>query len=283
MRNSSSKIVFTVLMLLATVFSFAQKEFQGQAFYQTKTSLDMNFGGRQMSEEQKKQIAERMKSALEKTFILTFNQTESFYKEEEKLDAPAQSGGGMGFRMMGAAGGGEYYKNVKEEKLIQQADLYGKQFLIVDSLPKLKWDMGTESKMIGQYLCLKATAVRKVKSGGGMPFGGNNNNQNQVAAPTEYTVVAWYTPQIPVSQGPSEYWGLPGLILELHDNTTVILCSKIVINPAEKEKLKVPSKGKVVTSAEYEKIASEKEAEMRNNNGGRPGGGGFGGGGRGPF
>jgi len=282
MKNSASKIVFTVLMLLTAVFSFAQKEFQGQAYYQPKTSLDMNVGGRQMSEEQKKQIAERMKSALEKTFILTFNQTESFYREEEKLAAPAQGGGNMGFRMMGAAGGGEYYKNVKEEKLIQQADLYGKQFLIVDSLPKLDWDMGTESKMIGQYLCFKATAVRKVKSGGGMPFGGNNS-QNQTAAPTEYTVTAWYTPQIPVNQGPSDYWGLPGLILELHDNTTVILCSKIVINPAEKEKMKVPSKGKVVTSAEYDKIATEKETEMRNNNsGGRPGGG-MGGGGRGPF
>ncbi|WP_100613292.1 GLPGLI family protein [Confluentibacter citreus] len=280
MKIISSKIVVTVILLFATVLSFAQKEFQGQAYYQTKTSLDMNFGGAQMSEAQKKQIAERMKSSLEKTFILTFNQSESFYKEEEKLEAPAQGGGNMRFRMMGA-GGGEYYKNVKEEKLIQQADLYGKQFLIVDSLPKLDWDMGTESKMIGQYLCFKATAVRKIVGGGGMPFG-RNNNENQVAAPTEYTVTAWYTPQIPVSQGPSDYWGLPGLILELHDNNTVILCSKIVINPTDKEKLKVPSKGKVVTSAEYEKIAQEKEAEMRESSGGRPGGGGFGGG-RGPF
>ena len=279
MKIISSKIVITGLLLFTTILSFAQKDFQGQAYYQTKTSLDMNFGGRQMSEEQKKQMAERMKSSLEKTFILTFNQSESFYKEEEKLEAPAQ-GGGMRFRMMGA-GGGEYYKNVKEGKLIQQADLYGKQFLIVDSLPKLNWDMGSESKMIGQYLCFKATAVRKIVGGGGMPFG-RNNNETQVEALTEYTVTAWYTPQIPVSQGPSDYWGLPGLILELHDNNTVILCSKIVLNPTEKEKLKVPSKGKVVTTAEYEKIAQEKEAEMRENSGGRPGGGGFGGG-RGPF
>lgn len=281
MKIISSRIAITVALLFTVFLSFAQKDFQGQAYYQTKTSLDMNFGGRQMSEEQKKQIAERMRSSLEKTFILTFNQSESFYKEEEKLEAPTQGGGNMRFRMMGAAGGGEYYKNVKEEKLIQQADLYGKQFLIVDSLPKLNWDMGTESKMIGQYLCFKATAVRKVIGGTTMPFG-RNNTENQPAAPTEYTVTAWYTPQIPVSQGPSDYWGLPGLILELHDNNTVILCSKIVINPAEKEKLKVPSKGKVVTSAEYEKIAQEKEAEMRESSGGRPGGGGFGGG-RGPF
>ncbi|MBU3821923.1 GLPGLI family protein [Flavobacteriaceae bacterium XHP0103] len=272
MKTTSFKIVFAFLLLFAAKVSFSQNDFQGVAYYQTKTSMDMNFGGRQMTEAQKKQIAERMRSSLENTYILTFNQTESLYKEEEKLEAPAQ-GGGMGFRMMGA-GGGESYKNVKEQKLIKEADLYGKQFLIVDNLPDLNWDMGTESKMIGQYLCFKATAVRKVQAGGGMPFGRNNENQEE--KPTEYTVTAWYTPQVPVNQGPADYWGLPGLILELHDNDTVILCSKIIINPAEKTKIKMPSKGKEVTSSEYEEIAAKKEAEMRENSGGqRRGGGGF--------
>ena len=87
------KTVFTILLLFATVIAFAQKEFQGKVYYQTKTSVDMSgFGGGQMSEAQKKQIAENMKSALEKTYILTFNPSESLYKEEEKLDAPAQGG-----------------------------------------------------------------------------------------------------------------------------------------------------------------------------------------------
>lgn len=273
MKTISFKIVFAFLLLFAAKFSFSQNDFQGVAYYMTKTSMDMNFGGRQMSEAQKKQIAERMSSSLQKTYILTFNQTESLYKEEEKLEAPAQGGGNMRFSMMGS-GGGESYKNVKEQKLIKEADLYGKQFLIVDSLPDLNWDMGTESKMIGEYLCFKATAVRKVQAGGGMPFGRNNENQEE--KPTEYTVTAWYTPQIPVNQGPSDYWGLPGLILELHDNDTVILCSKIIINPTEKTKIKMPSKGKEVTSAEYEEIATKKEAEMRENSGGQRSGGGGG-------
>ena len=281
MKTKSSKIWSAFFLFLATTVLFAQNDFQGLAYYQTKTSMDMNFGGRQMTEEQKKQIAERMRSSLEKTYILTFNQTESFYKEEEKLEAPAQGGGNMRFSMMGS-GGGNSYKNVKEEKLIKEADLYGKQFLIVDSLTNFNWNMGTESKMIGQYLCFKATATRKVQAGGGMPFGRNNESQEQ--APTEYTVTAWYTPQIPVNQGPGDYWGLPGLILELHDNNTVILCSKIVLNPTEKSKIRMPSKGKQVTSAEYEEIAIKKEAEMRENSGGGArGGGSRGGGGFRPF
>ena len=49
--------------------------------------------------------------------------------------------------------------------------------------------------------------------------------------PKTIDIVAWYTPQIPVSHGPAEFGGLPGLILELTTDETVLLCSKIVMNP----------------------------------------------------
>lgn len=273
MKIISSKKVITVLVFFATVLLFAQKDFQGRVYYQTKTTVDMsNFGRGQMSEAQKKQIADRMKSALEKTYILTFNQSESIYKEEEKLDAPAQGGGGMRFGMM-AAGSGNQYKNIKDLLLIQEKELLGKQFLIKDTLAKLNWDMGAESKMIGQYLCFKATALKKAEVGSGFPnFNRNSNQDNQAPVAKEYTVTVWYTPQIPVSQGPGDFWGLPGLILEVHDDATVILCSKIILNPAEKETLKMPSKGKEITKEEYAKIAAEKQEEMRQNSNGRGGG-----------
>ena len=47
----------------------------------------------------------------------------------------------------------------------------------------------------------------------------------------EITISAWYTPQIPVSAGPGNYHGLPGLILEVNDGSETVICSKIVINP----------------------------------------------------
>jgi GLPGLI family protein len=40
-------------------------------------------------------------------------------------------------------------------------------------------------------------------------------------------------PEIPVNQGP-RIIGIAGLILEINDSKTVILCSKIVLNPKEK-------------------------------------------------
>ena len=38
----------------------------------------------------------------------------------------------------------------------------GKEFLVKDSLPNLKWKMEGETRVIGGYNCFKATAIRPV-------------------------------------------------------------------------------------------------------------------------
>jgi GLPGLI family protein len=176
--------------------------------------------------------------------------------------------------------------------LLQEQEFFGKQFLVKDSLPKLEWKMGTETKQIGQYLCFKATATKKSNDTDFMNFrrrdraneeekkegevakdsSKTNNPMDEIEIPKEIEVTAWYTPQIPVNQGPDEYWGLPGLILEVNAGRTTILCSKIVINPQEKEAIQVLTKGKVVTKQEYNDIVKQKIEEMRENFGGRNGG-----------
>lgn len=272
MKAISKTFLISCLALFTTVVSYGQ-EFQGKAYYFSKTTMDLgNFGGRQMSEEMKKQIEDRMKSMFERTYVLTFNKEASIYKEEEQLEAPGQVGGrGFGRMMMGSFTGGTQYKNVKDKKMLQEQEFFGKQFLINDELQNLEWKLGGETKQIGQYLCMKATAMKKTSefdfsSFRGRGRGDNNNNEesNEPEIPEEVEVVAWYTPQIPVNQGPGEYWGLPGLILEVSSGRTTILCSKIVLNPEEKEEIKMPSKGKEVTQTEYNQIVKEKTEEMRN-------------------
>jgi hypothetical protein len=44
---------------------------------------------RQTPEHLKKQISERIKRMLEKTYVLNFDKSASIYKEEEKLAAPS--------------------------------------------------------------------------------------------------------------------------------------------------------------------------------------------------
>lgn len=291
----SPGITFSFLLLFS-IGSIQAQDFQGKAYYQSKTTIDMEgFGGRigQLTEEQKKQITEQMKSMLEKTYILTFNRTESIYKEEEKLETPGASIGGRFGGAMRSFSGGSQYKNVKDQRLLQEQEFFGKQFLIKDSLPTMAWQMSSETKQIGQYTCFKATAVKKVdemdftnmrprsrnrqennennKPKDSTDNGGSSSPMDDVEIPKEILVTAWYTPQIPVNQGPGDYWGLPGLILEVNANRTTILCSKIVLNPNDKEDIKAPSKGKEVSKKEFNDIMKKKIEEMREMYGGRSG------------
>jgi len=293
MNYFSIKAAVLSLFLMLGARAFAQKDFQGKAIYKSKTTVDLdNWGGRQMSPERKKMIMDRMKNMFEKTYILTFNKIESSYKEEEKLEAPGSGGFGA---MMSSFTAGTQYKNIKEGAFLQDQEFFGKQFLIKDELEKLEWKMSGETKQIGKYMCMKATAIKKVDKMDWTNMRRKNKDKNkeegkesekendsttmaskdpmdQIEIPEEVEVTAWYTMQIPVSNGPGEFWGLPGLILEVSSGKTTILCSKIIMNPEEKDEIKRPSKGKAVTRQEYTDTIKKKMEEMREMYGGRGGG-----------
>jgi GLPGLI family protein len=218
-------------------------------------------------------IKERMKNQLEKTYILTFDKTASIYKEDKKLDQTAGGGRG-GFRMIMAGGGasGDFYKNTQTKTLSKENEFSGKNFLIKGDLTNYEWKMEQETKMIGDHLCFKATTVieRPVRPEG-LRFGRRNNNEEEKEKDKEnegttvelVIVTAWYAMDIPVTHGPGNYWGLPGLILEYEAGNTKVLCTKIVMNPKEKAAIVEPKKGKVVSQEEYDKIIEEKMKEMR--------------------
>ena len=246
-------------------------DFQGKATYISKSKMDLGRWGARMSEAQKKQIAARLKNRLEKEFTLVFNKEESLFNEEEQLDAISGATDSWGKNFAA----GENYKNVKTEAQIQQQEFYGKKFLVKDRLQSMEWTLGKETKKIGNYTCFKATTFiptddllwysfswGRMRSNNTTQEESNTNEQKAV----EVTQVeAWYTPQIPVRHGPSEYWGLPGLILEVSAGDTTMLCSKLVLNPDETVEIVAPKKGTVVTKSEYQDIIQKKMAEFRNN------------------
>lgn len=265
--------VLTFLLLLSSGKPNIQ-EFQGQAFYMSKSKMDLGTWGARMSEAQKAQIQARLKNRLEKTYVLNFNKVESTFQEEDKIDAisGATDSWGQNFSQ------GDQYKNVKENALVQKQEFYGKQFLVKDKLQAIVWRMGKESKKIGQYMCFKATA--SIPSADLSWYSFSWSDLRTETAPDSSNAVteeeikmteveAWYTPQIPVGHGPGEYWGLPGLILEVSAGNTTMLCTKIVMNPSEKIKIEAPDKGKEITKEDYKSTIAGKMLEMRNNRGRR--------------
>jgi GLPGLI family protein len=288
-----SKIVFAIALVFTINLGIMGQEFQGTAVYESKTSIseyksriDKN---KELTPEIKKRIEDRMKSMSEKTFILNFDKSASIYKEEEKLEAPIQGdGGGNRSRMMPSMtpSGGTYYKNVKSKSYSVDREFMGKKFLLKDSLSDLKWKMEAETRVIGGYNCFKATAIKQESKS---DFRNLRPKKDEIPTakpadetkktsfmdalemPKEVIVTAWYTPEIPVNQGPEGYWGLPGLILEINDGKTVILCSKVVLNPKVKAEIKAPTKGKLISQKEFDEIVIKKTEEYRSMNQGRGG------------
>lgn len=149
--------------------------------------------------------------------------------------------------------------------------------------------MESETRLIGGYNCFKATAVQPVSKSDFKNFrlkkkdeakegeakkednSKKTNFMDEIDIPKEITITAWYTPEIPVNQGPEGYWGLPGLILEVNDGKTTILCSKVVLNAKEKAEIKAPTNGKVISQKEYDETIVKKIEEMSEMNEGRGG------------
>lgn len=246
-------------------------DFQGKATYISKSRLELGTWGARMSEARKKQIAARLKNRLEKEFVLVFNKEESLSIEQEQLDAISGATDSWGKNFAA----GENYKNVKSDKQIQQQEFYGKKFLVKDQLQPMTWTLGNETKKIGNYTCFKATTFIPTDDLLWYSFSWSrmrttNDSEEKTTEVDDKSVditevEAWYTPQIPVRHGPSEYWGLPGLILEVSAGETTMLCSKIILNPSDVIEIEAPSKGSVVTKSEYQDLIQNKMVEFRNN------------------
>ncbi|GAK96044.1 hypothetical protein JCM19294_2826 [Nonlabens tegetincola] len=273
------KIFFALIALAATVAT--AQEISGEATYLSKTKMDTSWmdENRNLTPEQRKRIEQNMKKMSEKTFTLTFNRNESMYKEEKELQTPGRGGRGWG-NWMGTSMSGDKYKNLEEKVWLEERDMFGKQFLVTDSLHTIEWEITGEQRQIGQYPAIKAIGTKKNNSldwssfRRRQPRNAEEKKKDSIAMKEgrfedvyeqadEIQVVAWFTPAIPVQHGPAEYGGLPGLILELNAGETTLLCSKVVMNPAEPEEIKKPKKGEVIKEEDYNELFTKKMQEMR--------------------
>jgi len=257
-----------VLALTFAITSLQAQDFQGVATYKTQRQVDIKIDSTQVNNEMHAQMMEMMKKQFQKTFKLTFNKEASTYKQEEELEKPqAAMGGEFQVVIVGSGGGSDVlYKNTKDQSYTDQKDTMGKIFLVKDDIEKIDWKLEADTKYIGEYQCYKATYTKQVEVFNDSAFSSDSDDEKEdedkEPEMEERTVTAWYTPQIPVSNGPSMYQGLPGLILEIHDGKLTVICSKIVLNPEDKVEITEPTKGKEVNQAKYDAIMEKKNKEM---------------------
>lgn len=259
-----------LLMLKTFMFSclisgsmFAQ-DFSGRATYKThrKSSFELDSTTMAANPGIQEQMEAQMRKMFQKTFTLDFTKSESMYKEEQELDAPkgpSANGGAMVIVMDGNGGSDILYKNILENRTAHKTELMGKVFLIKDNLVAYDWELTGETKNIGNYTCYKAVYEREEES---IEINMIDGEVKEEKVTKKTTLVAWYTTDVPVSNGPNNYGGLPGLILEVNDGDLTIVCSELVLNPKKVKEIIEPVKGKIVARKKFEDIAKEKTKEM---------------------
>lgn len=227
----------SLLYILFVGFISNAQNANGEAYYVKKLNVKIETSKNDKSvNDMLSFVTNNMKKSLEKTYILTFTKEESTYKEEVKLESINSN------LVSNSDNVSNLYKNIKSKLYYQTTELLGKIFLIKDSLHSYKWELKKETKKIGEYLCYKAVLK-------------NDTEKSEVEV--------WYSLDIPISNGPEDLWGLPGLILEVKNDKIQLLCTKIVLN--KDVKIKIPNRGEIVSKKEYSTIENEKLEEFKKN------------------
>ena len=264
-------IAFLSLLLFLGIglqAAFAQG-FTGRAYYKSTSQFSIKMDSTKMAPEQIAQIQASLKKQMEQNYILSFNQTESTWKKEESLGGgPATaSAGGAVFMVATSGEGSTLYKNIADQSFLEQQDMMGKAYLVKDMLEPVEWELSEETKKVGNYTVQKASYTRIVDS---KRFSTGMTEMENVKDTLQVTV--WFTPEIPVAHGPENFFGLPGLILEVQNQGRTLICEKIELNPsADPVVIERPSKGKEITQAEFRTVQEEGMKQMMNRYQGKPG------------
>jgi GLPGLI family protein len=114
--------------------------------------------------------------------------------------------------------------------------------IIEKNLEKLQWVVTSESKMIDQYQTYKATYTFEY-------LARDQKMKTKV-------ITAWFAPSLPYPYGPKDYYGLPGLILELTEGDITFLVSKIELSDSEME-IKLPNGKRIDKDTYLKKINNQ--------------------------
>lgn len=175
-------------------------------------------------------------------YVLFYQDGVSLYIKDEKrvnVDEDINLVGHQTKKIEIGKNSGGIYKNQLTKEYLQEADVLGKRFLVKDLLHPYSWNLTEQEKLIGNFKVIKATATI------------NDDH-----------VEAWYAVDLPIQDGPNYYYGLPGLIIELHTDKKSYYALEVEKN-ADKIKFDKPSRGERVTRFEYQKILKKKIDDLK--------------------
>lgn len=198
----TTKVLFSVLFLLAGSISLAQETISLNVVYEFRYVRDL--GNKNipyitnmilsLGKHSSRYCTEKLYNENDKNAILARQKQQQVLSTSARPTVTVSGGPMLLVNKFGAIINEEIVKDTRDHQLMINALLGIKTYKIETALPKIDWTIENEKKKIGNYTCQKAVGN----------FGGR-------------TYVAWFSPDLPFQDGPWKLHGLPGLILEAQD------------------------------------------------------------------
>ncbi len=237
------------LLICITVFSQTKEQYaDAKVTYGVTIDIDRNQKTSKILEEYFPGRADETEAiASEIDFSLVLNDSISFFYLEKKLFSDNRA---VIFALTDVKYYGRIMQQTKNYITEELQEAFGK-FLVSRSYHE--WELLDETKMIGDYLCFKATTFYTTTNPKGKVF--------------KHNFTAWYTPQLPYKFGPAGYGNLPGLIIELQGKNFTYGVKKIEFydDGEESKENEMPKlkKKKRITEEEFETLAAKDEKRWR--------------------
>jgi len=234
----------TLLLLLFSLSLFAQKEYSTN--YEIEYKVEYSIDSTDLEDK-----------SIESTYLYT-NSEESVFmsypkafekeikadllhqlKTKNQLNIPKEAS--SNFKKV-------FYKNLSSGKVLTVESIATKNYFFQEDKLPLEWEISTETKEILGYQAQKAKTN----------FAGRN-------------FTAWFTLEIPISDGPYLFSGLPGLIIELYDEEKHYSFSLKNIDKLKEERVFKFPKAEEITKTEFLKLQKKAEKNSKHDTTDLPG------------
>lgn len=236
--------IFKIIIIFLLSLNVYSQSNSGIVKYQV--SLNFTLENIVIEEKKQKKELKTMRKIISESknseVVLKFESTKSFSSVFKRMKINEEKNG-TDFVYSRAGRDKKFITNlITNSNEMQECKVLEKCYLIQQ--PKLEWKLTQETKIIGGYLCYKAI---------------NISSKNKKKKP-----IAWFTPSISASFGPKQYFGLPGLILELEEAAVVFKAKEVTLNPKDKIVFETVE-GIKITKEAYNKKVKEAYSEFYKN------------------
>jgi len=209
--NIVNKITLLSFLCLIVINTYSQKAYKVIYGLEPINTLEE---GKIYDPRVKSLLVESAEYAKKNKFILITNNSNSYFREKERIDVDFDDKKNIifsNFSKLKTSFNHNVYVDFKNNSLIFSRNLAGKYYVVKkDEFYDFNWDIKRETKIIAGLKAQKAVGT-----------------YYDIFFEMNREIIVWFIPSIPIPAGPDIYFGLPGLVGEVQLRKAIVKIENI--------------------------------------------------------